>query len=512
MTIYFKIIKANFFQFVNGRTFFILLVASIFVAISFIPPPEANYTTMRFGSYIGEYNVQWVGTVGAIMASIFLSFFGFFFVIGSITKDFYTKVGQIIAATQISNFSYLLLKAINNFLVLLAILFIVSATTVVIFFSYNEGHNFNLFTFLKPYIYITVPSIFFIAFLAVIIEIVFPKKVFLQYIVFFFFFCLMLFDTSSSQSPFFLDFFGIKSSTEMMHNQVLKKTDDSRTTLSLGFIAGKKNVNKKIVFDDLNFDSVFILKRSYLALFFLLGLYISSIFFHRFNLDKYEREEVDLVPTQQESAGFQLNAVMVATAPSFKIMPLVFSELLLIVRKNENWVSGLSLIGIVAICFVPIRIAHGYLLPLLWLLQVSSISELILKEKINRAKYLTSTSVNPIGRAFTAKVLSGIILVFSFAVPLIFRYLWQGEFYKILGILFGIVFIVSLSILLGLITKTQKTFEIVFLLLTYCNLNMISGLDYLGAYHDTWDYALIMFFLTFLILSFSYLLKYLRNE
>ena len=156
MKVYLKIIKANFLEYISGQTFFITLAATVFVAISFVPSPDAGYTTMRFGAYTGEYDVYWVGLVGAIMASIFLSFFGFFLVIGSIKKDILSKVGQIIAVTKISNFGYLLLKAISNFLVMLTVLSIVIITTILVFFAYGESSDFNLLALLKPYLLVTV--------------------------------------------------------------------------------------------------------------------------------------------------------------------------------------------------------------------------------------------------------------------------------------------------------------------------------------------------------------------
>jgi len=101
------IIKSDYLQRTRSYAFLITLCASLAIAYTFVPEPNANYSTIRIADHVGYYNSAWFGYVTAIMTSIFLSLIGFYLVNSGIKKDIETRVGQIIAATPISNFKYL---------------------------------------------------------------------------------------------------------------------------------------------------------------------------------------------------------------------------------------------------------------------------------------------------------------------------------------------------------------------------------------------------------------------
>jgi putative Mn2+ efflux pump MntP len=139
-----SIIKGDYLQRTRSYGFLVTLAISLFVAYTFVPATDASYTTLRIGNYIGEYNSAWIGYVSAIMTSVFLSLIGFYLVNSGIKKDIETEVGMIIATTQVSNFKYLLSKAISNYLVLLTIVVIVFLVNIGIFFIRSEGFPFEI--------------------------------------------------------------------------------------------------------------------------------------------------------------------------------------------------------------------------------------------------------------------------------------------------------------------------------------------------------------------------------
>ena len=63
---------------VRSYSFLITLCISIAISYTFVPEPNANYSTIRIGEYVGYYNSAWFGYVTAIMTSIFLSLLGFY--------------------------------------------------------------------------------------------------------------------------------------------------------------------------------------------------------------------------------------------------------------------------------------------------------------------------------------------------------------------------------------------------------------------------------------------------
>ena len=157
------LIKYDYLQRTRSYTFLITLCATIAIGYTFVPSPDANYATIRIANYVGEYNSAWFGYVTAIMTSLFLSLIGFYLVNGTIRTDSLTKVGQIVAATRVTNFKYLGIKVITNYLILLTLVAIILVMSFILFFAYNDGFDFEIMAFVKPYLLISLPALFFIA-------------------------------------------------------------------------------------------------------------------------------------------------------------------------------------------------------------------------------------------------------------------------------------------------------------------------------------------------------------
>lgn len=130
---FFTIIKSDYLQRTRSYAFLITLCATLAIAYTFVPEPNANYATIKIANYVGYYNSAWFGYVTAIMTSLFLSLMGFYLVNNGIETDVKIKVGQIVASTPISNFKYLLSKVLSNFLVLLTIVAVVFIMNIILF-------------------------------------------------------------------------------------------------------------------------------------------------------------------------------------------------------------------------------------------------------------------------------------------------------------------------------------------------------------------------------------------
>jgi hypothetical protein len=145
-------------------------------------------------------------------------------------------------------------------------------------------------------------------------------------------------------------------------------------------------------------------------------------------------------------------------------------------------IAGASL----SMLFAPVAISHLYILPVLWFLQVTRLSELATKEETYRLHYFTYASYKPLQRMLPAQILAGVILGIVLAFPLILRYVIAGNGYAIFNIISGAVCIVLLAVCIGIISKGKKLFEIIFFLLTYALTQAIPVVDYLGAIpHDS---------------------------
>lgn len=502
-----NIIKGNYLQYIRSYSFLITVALSVYIAFSFVPSPEATYSTIRLGSFTGDYNSAWIGFVTAIMASTFLSLIGFFLINGSIRRDIETRIGHIIGTTRISNSAYIITKLISNFLILFSILIIVCIVSMVLFFLYGNGHSFQPLDFIIPYAIITIPTLFVVSSFSLLLEIILPKKTIVQYGIFLASFFIILF-ASSPKNQSITDVFGIQYPTTIVSEQIQEVHSGQDTKLVIGFISGGRNLDKVVTVESISFTQSYILGRlGWIGFAFVLA-YLSSFFFHRFNIkEKLATHTNPQEKFNKRSADFQLGNITEIPEFSSQLSPLIGAEILMLVRKSPKWLWGISFCLMLAMVFVPLTFAHHYILPLLWFLQVGVWSDLVTKDLTFRTHYFTASSYRPLQRLFISRIIAGVFIALFIATPLLVRYIVELDFHTILNITLGAIFIILLAVFFGTLTKSKKLFEIVFFFLIYSNINLVSITDYFGAVHTSFNYTGIMVLLSIGLFSVSYFLK-----
>ncbi|MBB2148649.1 hypothetical protein [Pedobacter gandavensis] len=512
----YPIIKADYLQRTRSYSFLITLAITIFMAYSFIPAQDASYTTLSANGYKGAYNSAWVGYVSGIMTTIMLSYFGFLLINSGIKKDIDTEVGLIIATTPISNFKYLLSKQLSNYLVLLTIAGITFCVSIGVFLIRGTGYPFILSNFILPYMFFAVPALFVVAALAVVGEVFLGKRNILQYIVYFMLcgICMGFINSKSEASASGLfDPFGLSLITKSVTNHINTHYAENIKGVSFGFIFNGQKVYKPFVWEGLNWSALFIGSRLvWMAMGFAL-VYISSLFFHRFDFKqalsakKSEKEAASISLAQPMTKPIGMNkAALPSLTFNYGIYPLVKTEFLLLIRQGNKWLWLLNSGLWIAMCFVPLNIAHAYLLPILLFLQVTRWSELATKEKTNRVHYFAYASYKPLQRMLPAQILAGIVLAVSLCLPVIIRCALAAGIYAIVDVINGAIFLVLLAVTLGILTGGKKLFEVFFFLLTYSVLNKLPVTDYLGSLpHQNMNLGLLLVLalnLVLLLISF----------
>jgi len=515
MNHFYKIVHSDYLQRTRSYAFLITLAISLYATYSFIPLPDAGYTTLRIGNFVGVNNAAWTGYVTAMMTSVFLSLIGFYLVNSNIKKDVDTGVGMIIATTSITNFRYLLSKAVSNFLVLLSITGLIFLMSIFVFLFRHAGYPFEIIHFTIPFILITLPAIFFISSLAVFVEVFLYRYPILINIGFFFIF-LPILGAKSDLSVIF-DVTGIKTVTLGMQELISQRYGVIDPEASMGFIFGGKTKLSYFTFQGIDWSLFYVFTRL-LWIGAGIGLtYVSSLFFHRFEIKlrvkKQKKPAAPVIPGVQEfppvSAGFtvpqeiKLLSLAKITA-SYKISPLIKTELIMLLRKGPKWLWLVNIAGMLALIFSPLNIAHQILLPVLWFLQIGRWSDLVTKEKTYRVHYFSYTSYQPLSRLFSAQLLAGMLLSIGLATPLMIRLLMTAQLMPVLYILMGAIFIVLLAVFVGLITGGKKLFEILFFLITYSNVNKIPFIDYFGGVNHPANYPVYLAGIIILLALMSY--------
>ncbi len=495
MRLFLNIIKLDYLTRVRSYSFLITLCASLAISYTFVPEPNASYSTIRIGDHVGYYNSAWFGYVTATMTSIFLSLIGFYLINTSIKKDIKTKVGQIIASTRVNNTTYLLSKVFSNFLILITIVSITFLMSIVLFTLYNDGFRFELFQFVKPYLIITIPSMFFLSAIAVIFEVILGRYSVIQNILFFIMFSFSLAVSPQSEMRYALDVFGSKIVLDTMEQsvrEVLPLDEDSEMTI--GYVLGNTTKAKKFSFEGIDFPSYFLVSRLTWMFIGILLVGLVAPFFQRFNMR-------DILPSEKTVKQIlpkaELKDINLTQLPklqkSTNILPLVRTEVFLLLRKGNKWLLGLNAIGMILLAVLNIEFAHKFVLPILWFLQVNRLSDLTTKEVENDVHYFSFTSLRPISRLLLSQLCAGLLLVLFLALPLTLRYIFLMKFNVVMFIIVGGVFVLFLAAFLGIFTKQKKLFEVLFFFITYVNLNQIPFFDYFGGVSQNIDHIFYVF-------------------
>ena len=496
MNSYKSIIKADYLQRTRSYAFLITMLVSVCFAYTFVPPEGAKYDTVRIGDFVGENNAAWIGHITAIMASTFLWLLGFYLVSNGIKRDRETGVGQIIATSSMSNFKYLLAKAVSNFLVLLSITVVIMLMAVSLVLIRGGRYPFDAIQFFCPYLFATIPGIFFVSVLAVFAEVIAGRYTILQNLGFFILFMLMVsqVDTSTSPNAHYFDVLGVKQLTDGMEQVVNTHYSKSAQTVSVGFIFSDHNT-KHFLFQGTQWRAGYILSRFlWIGLSFII-LFIAARLFHRFDVkEKFAKKKIKknlISESNRPLKEIHLSELPVASS-AYGIFPFIKIEFMMLLRKGPGWFWLLNLGGFIALIFMPLTTAHQVGLPLLWFLQINRWSDIATKERFNRTHYFTYAAYKPLGRLLASQLIAGILLAAILSFPLIIRYLISGDYLAVANIIAGAVFIISFAICSGIVSGGKRLFEIVFFMLTYANITAVPILDYFGALHHSLNYITLL--------------------
>jgi hypothetical protein len=513
----YSIIKADYLQRTRSYGFLITLAIAIYAAYSFVPPPTASYTTLNVVGFKGVYNSAWVGYVSGMMTTIMVSLYGFFLINSGIKKDIDTGVGAIVATTSISNFEYLLSKFLSNFLVLLTIMGFTFAISIVMFFVRSSGYPFIIADFVLPYLLFAVPALLTVSSLAIVGEVFLGKRNILQCIAFVFLFGVIMANVTAQKNEtiaVIIDAFGVRTMTHSIQDKVNSQYHTHIDGVSLGFTYHhKQGFFRTFEWNGITFTKLFLLSRLlWIGIAFGL-IYISSFFFHRFDVSEVISKKKKKVlftngnPNAPAIAPAGISrALLPPVVADYGIFPFIKTELVLLIRKGSKWFWLVSAGVWIGMLFAPLDIAHAYMLPCIWFLQVTRWSELATKEKTNRLHYFTYSSYKPLLRMLPAQILAGVLLGIALALPVIGRYVFTGNFYPIINILNGALFVVLLSVCLGILSGGKKLYEILFFLLTYAVTQKVPVVDYLGGmahYQPVYMSMIFMLNTALILISFT---------
>jgi hypothetical protein len=302
----------------------IILVLGFFI----IPNPTSDYVTFTVGNYTGKLNLVWISNLTPVYINAIFALLAIF-ISQNLKKreiDNYTYINFRLSVK--SNFQLLMHKVVSLFFYLTVLAFILEIIILVINYQ-----SYNLVLYLIPFLYFTVPYLFFLSSVCVLIDYLVDMK-FLKYILYF---GLIIF-IYNTHIRHLLDITGIQ---ELMDNfsHVNAKNKDS-------FILGK------IRYKDVQYVSFenFISPKNWLNKIYIFPIslaivFIASALFKRYAAIRKTEQNHPFIKTEAYKSDIKGEAYQPsASITSFNFISLLKAEFFLLSNSISR---NLKLIALV---------------------------------------------------------------------------------------------------------------------------------------------------------------------
>jgi hypothetical protein len=281
--------RADFLERVRRFSFLVVMGLTLFAGYMFVPPLSAPYTSFIVASHRGYYNSPWVGTLFGVTAAILLSLIGFYLVKNSISRDYDTRVGQIIATTPLRKIIYMTGKWLSNVLVLTALLGVLTVIAPVMQLVRAEVTQVDLMALWTPIWLMGFPALAFAAALAVLFESVAILRGGLGNVIYFFVWGPILVGSSarsyvaSGESAHAFDFAGVaRIAFDIKEKLALTGVDIHKGIFGvIGPVAG--NSVKRFMWEGVQWTPNLILERFLWVGLGVIAVVIAAVLFNRFD-------------------------------------------------------------------------------------------------------------------------------------------------------------------------------------------------------------------------------------
>jgi len=447
---------------------------------------DAGYVMVSLGNYRGYYNSAWIGSMVANCMPFF-ALIGFYLVNYAVKRDFDTGVGQIIATTRVSKAQYMTGKLMSNYVTLLLILAVITVMTVIMFFMRGETRELELGKLLLPLLLLTAPTMFCVASIALFFDSLTSLNRGMLNIIYFFLWTFLI--SISLFSPLF-DVFGMTTFMNEIKNVLPTVHPDWDSDFGTGILIRDSIASAKVfVWEGMDWSKSILMPRIYWMIASFGLVLLASLRFNRFDIKQTSQRRInsplinkkkeilikeDAIPSHITLQNFPLPEAR------FNFLNLLRSEMKLMLKGNSPlWLIS-TLILLALTLFTPLNFAYKVALPLIWYFQILVLSQLGSREIKNRCNEYIFSAAFPLQRQLPAILLAAIFFMLILATPMIFRLIFNGNFYGVYSILVGALSIATLAISLGILTRGSKLFEVLFTIIVYGHFNKVPYFDFTG--------------------------------
>ncbi|MCF3142465.1 ABC transporter permease [Streptomyces platensis] len=487
---------------VRRPVYLVVLLAAVGLGYLAVPPADGRWVILALGEYRGTYNSAYVGVATALAGALWLTLGGFYVVRKGIARDEETRVGQILAATPVRTTLFLASKFLSSFLVLASMLGVLAVTALAMQLVRGEDRGIDLVALFKPFLVMALPLLALTAAAAVLFETVPVLRGGVGNVIWFFVALVVGIGGQSSDAP--LGGLGVGRATDSMGaalTEELGKGGDRAFSLGLTQVAEPL---RPFRWDGFELGGGLLTSRLLIVVIAVALALLPALWFGRFDPSRDRRGAAARVSAEDEGdAGSLAGADTPGPAvPMYRPAPtaaltlpktatesggtfgrLLAGEVRILVGGVSPWWWVVAAALTVAGLAVPGDLVTGLVLPAVWIWPVLIWSRLGSQQVEHGMEGLLG-AYPAVRRRLLAEWGSGVVLTAVLGVAPLIRMALAGDAPGLAAWLAGVLFIPSLAMLLGVVCRTHRVFQAVYLPIWYLVVNKVAAVDFMGAVRD----------------------------
>ena len=462
----FAILLADVRERTRTPKFWIVLGVMAYATWWCFPPLDSGYSTLSLvdGSR-GHYSSAWAGMALGLVYSTFLNLVGFYLVRGTLTRDFDTRVWQLLVTTPMTRGGYLLAKWVSHMAVFATIAVVGAVIALAAQWVRAEDLHIDLIELAKPLLLLSLPSLALTASLALWFDLIPWLRRTAGNVVYFFLWVTILtlsvapYDgEKAASSPGWVgDPAGL---TVVVSDLVDARESQSGKQVSFGLNLGSAHHDtpiERFEWQGWHVDGPLLAGRAlWLLLAGLLAVAAAPL------LDWAASRGLSKAKTAAGSGRglrwlHRLFDVALAPFARGSLGILAVAELKLALRQRRWWwwLAAMGVLG--AQCATTEAMRVGLLLA--WTLPLDVLARGVLRERDHGTGALVFTAPGILPRLLAARFLVGIAMLCALSLPALVR-LGADQPLAAISALVAIVSIASWSLSLGALCRSPRPFEL----------------------------------------------------
>lgn len=494
-----SIAQSDFRERTRRFSFTAICALSVFAAFLFVPDPDAEMVSIAVDAdfFLQGTNWTWIPMASALCTGVLLPMTGFFYLRNSLTLDRKTGIVNLIYTSPVNRVVYLTGKYLSNSLILICILSVIVLSSFFTTLLNFPDMEIPVLHFLSFFISI-IPGTFLCSAIALLCEAA-PffrgrSGAWLAGVIFFIFYIVCL--NAFLSQPWgiiarFFDMTGFVWLKDSIDQSVYSMTGTpARVALGVYQDSTISNLNlPELIFLPLSFTAARLIEKGCMIGFGIIICIAAAAIVPRY-------ENVRTVHAVSEKTHIKSGG-----------HGLLVTEFILTFRNcSEVWYIIMSVLWL-SMFAVDVETAQGtsWVLATAW--SCILFSDYGCREKKSNLNILIPTFYHAYPHQLLMRWCVGGIISLLITAPVIIRAFFAGE---LMGAIAGIVFslfVPALSIFLGGFSGSERTFEIVCLMICYLMLNSTSFIRLSVTSEKALLYCVMVSTVSFLMLIVSYCVR-----